>query len=582
LPALSQADGAAQLRLGLSDLPGALMPVLCEKFLQQLRSGGAGVTTFTLTDPAFDPIKAVIFTNLMFASSTNPDPLFQHRVDKGNLVNFAIGFDDLSDHAGGIAVANGPFFGDFNPIQCSSSTHGVMGCVQTNALINSLRLKGKVTAKGAGHFDLLTDIQDVNSSIWVEGFAFGGSDITAEVITWVPPGTGARTATFSIVPRIVFAIASPHVEHTDLRSVGYNIGLGWAVHCDGKGGCSAVGRGGGGSYGCYQRAQRLCAFVNAITNVPFGEIEVTGGWGTNTLNINVMSLGVGYYTFLALGGNISGNIGTFLQGDPTFSYKMQRPVALLTTTVGKPPATTVQRDANFNLGLQANLVTAGNPPSNYHNLINRLHLGGLLAILPDGHNEPWGGKVQTVLGSGGVSISGVAPIECQEATGVGALSLKAKAIPVLSPEVGALTWTVDDGGGREFNYLLVGDDSSGIDPCGGSEDDSEELVVLCPADSGTVGFPYNSAVSATGGTAPYTWAVISGALPTGLTLDPDSGAITGTPTETGTFEPEFEVTDDDDNTGTSVCPITIEEPSEGDCPVPRPGSSVAGGRLIEP
>ena len=46
---------------------------------------------------------------------------------------------------------------------------------------------------------------------------------------------------------------------------------------------------------------------------------------------------------------------------------------------------------------------------------------------------------------------------------------------------------------------------------------------------------YSSSVAAAGGTTPYTWSVTAGALPGGLTLNATSGAITGTPTATGTF-----------------------------------------------
>lgn len=50
----------------------------------------------------------------------------------------------------------------------------------------------------------------------------------------------------------------------------------------------------------------------------------------------------------------------------------------------------------------------------------------------------------------------------------------------------------------------------------------------------TVGVAYNQAVSASGGSGSYTFAVISGTLPTGLTLSA-SGAISGTPTAGGNF-----------------------------------------------
>jgi hypothetical protein len=46
---------------------------------------------------------------------------------------------------------------------------------------------------------------------------------------------------------------------------------------------------------------------------------------------------------------------------------------------------------------------------------------------------------------------------------------------------------------------------------------------------GSVATPYSTSVQATGGVQPYTWSVNSGQLPAGLTLNPASGEITGTP-----------------------------------------------------
>jgi hypothetical protein len=51
--------------------------------------------------------------------------------------------------------------------------------------------------------------------------------------------------------------------------------------------------------------------------------------------------------------------------------------------------------------------------------------------------------------------------------------------------------------------------------------------------SGSVGASYTASLTETGGVAPYTWSITSGSLPSGLTLNPTTGAITGTPA-TGT------------------------------------------------
>ena len=51
--------------------------------------------------------------------------------------------------------------------------------------------------------------------------------------------------------------------------------------------------------------------------------------------------------------------------------------------------------------------------------------------------------------------------------------------------------------------------------------------------NGTNGAAYSQALAATGGQPPYGWSLISGSLPAGLTLAPNS-VISGTPTSNGT------------------------------------------------
>ena len=81
--------------------------------------------------------------------------------------------------------------------------------------------------------------------------------------------------------------------------------------------------------------------------------------------------------------------------------------------------------------------------------------------------------------------------------------------------------------------------------------------VNCSAtNSGTVGVAFNSpAMTVIGGIAPYTFSVV-GTLPSGLTLNASTGAITGTPTASGTFG--VKVTDSKGVVAThSNCPFTI-------------------------
>lgn len=51
--------------------------------------------------------------------------------------------------------------------------------------------------------------------------------------------------------------------------------------------------------------------------------------------------------------------------------------------------------------------------------------------------------------------------------------------------------------------------------------------------SASVGTAYSATLAEQNGLAPFTWTVTSGSLPAGLTLDPTTGAITGTPTAAG-------------------------------------------------
>jgi hypothetical protein len=70
--------------------------------------------------------------------------------------------------------------------------------------------------------------------------------------------------------------------------------------------------------------------------------------------------------------------------------------------------------------------------------------------------------------------------------------------------------------------------------------------------AGQIGFSYLTALSASGGTAPYSnWTVVSGSLPTGLTLAPSTGGISGIPTGVASGAFSFSVTVQDSTGVTS-------------------------------
>lgn len=75
--------------------------------------------------------------------------------------------------------------------------------------------------------------------------------------------------------------------------------------------------------------------------------------------------------------------------------------------------------------------------------------------------------------------------------------------------------------------------------------------------TGYVGSPYSHTFTASGGTSPYTFALSSGALPTGLSLNTSSGVLSGAPTAAGTFAFSILVTDSALATTTINCSILI-------------------------
>ncbi|HEX7353864.1 MAG TPA: family 43 glycosylhydrolase [Mycobacteriales bacterium] len=76
-----------------------------------------------------------------------------------------------------------------------------------------------------------------------------------------------------------------------------------------------------------------------------------------------------------------------------------------------------------------------------------------------------------------------------------------------------------------------------------------------------VGSPYDQSLAATGGTAPYTWSITAGTLPAGLSLDASTGAVSGTPSTTGTANVTFEVTDASGLTASAAMPVSVVAPA---------------------
>ncbi len=125
---------------------------------------------------------------------------------------------------------------------------------------------------------------------------------------------------------------------------------------------------------------------------------------------------------------------------------------------------------------------------------------------------------------------------------------------------GVLAGTPTAGG--TFNVTVTATDNSPFPgPFSGSQAYTLTIVpptLVLPATTlpgGTLNVAYSESIAAaSGGTAPYAYAVTAGALPGGLTLNPANGTLTGTPTALGTFN--FSITATDGSTGTGPYTVT--------------------------
>jgi subtilisin family serine protease len=100
-------------------------------------------------------------------------------------------------------------------------------------------------------------------------------------------------------------------------------------------------------------------------------------------------------------------------------------------------------------------------------------------------------------------------------------------------------------------------------PISGSNDDcttvkyknNDVMIANGGLASATINLAYNAALTATGGTLPYAWSLLSGALPDGVSLNAATGEIYGTPSTLGTFNFWILVTDINGVSG--IMPFTI-------------------------
>ena len=115
---------------------------------------------------------------------------------------------------------------------------------------------------------------------------------------------------------------------------------------------------------------------------------------------------------------------------------------------------------------------------------------------------------------------------------------------------------------------------------------ASSLSLACPvSNTVTAGVPYAGTLVETGGTGPFTYAIVGGSLPPGFSLNPSTGAIAGITTALGAWSYTAQVTDSLGATARATCSFGVASPiAPGGCAEqsqlsvlsPGPGLSVAG------
>jgi len=185
--------------------------------------------------------------------------------------------------------------------------------------------------------------------------------------------------------------------------------------------------------------------------------------------------------------------------------------------------------------------------------------GGVIFSLPIGQQgltlTPPSGTAQVgvAYNSSFVATGGVAPYT---------FSISVGALPPglsLNTSTGAVTGTPTAAGTYNFTGQVVdSQNNTATTPSSSIVVSPPVLTLSGPTGTAQVGVAYSSALIASGGAPPYTFSIISGALPPGLSLsNPSTGAITGTPTTQGTFNFTAQVMDSNENTATANCSVTV-------------------------
>ena len=276
----------------------------------------------------------------------------------------------------------------------------------------------------------------------------------------------------------------------------------------------------------------------AVVNVPYSNtLSSTGGVGPYTYTLHAGS---------SLPPGLSLSSSGVISGTPT--------------TLGSYSVQVESRDSSGSPGPYANITTLA------LNVVNQ---------------PPTAGPVSATVAYNSTSNSVTLNITGPAATGVAVPTSASHGTATASGTSITYTPTTGYAGPDSFTYTAT-NGAGTSSPATVTITVTPPTIAYAPTNpsGGTAGVPYSQSMAgASGGAAPYSYTIASGALPTGLTLAVN-GTLSGTPSAAGTFT--FQVKSADSSTGpaapfsktTANLSLTIAAPTMTLTPTTLPGGTV--------
>jgi len=229
--------------------------------------------------------------------------------------------------------------------------------------------------------------------------------------------------------------------------------------------------------------------------------------------------GVAPYTYTPGGGSLPPGLtlatsGT-ISGTPTGSGPYNYTVHVVDSTVGTP--LTTDKSYSFSVSGPTLVVSPTNPPAGAVGFAYSQQLS------TSGGTAPYTYQLETGSLPAGLNLSSSGLISGTP-TAQGTVTFKVRSTDSTTISTGG-TWFIT----QDITIVINAAPTIVVNP------------VTVPG--GTVASAYSATISGSGGTGPYTFTISAGALPAGLSLNANTGSLSGTPTAGGTFNFTVKATD---------------------------------------